>query len=164
MGHARLATYLNDHLAGATGAIELLDRLAATDGEPSFRAKMRGLRSEIDADRRILEDILERAGESPSSAKRAAGWLAEKLARLKIGAGPGDTFARFESLEVLSLGVLGKRALWRVLSDLDVPALDAVDFAELGKRAERQWEAIEVERLRLAPAALGAPDRTATMR
>ena len=155
MGHARLATYLNDHLAGAAAAIALLDRLAATDGEAGFRVRMRNLRSEITEDRRILETLIVRLGASPSAPKQAAGWLAEKLARLKIGSGPGDTLARFESLEVLALGVIGKRCLWRALEALAIPELSSTDLAALAERATRQYELVEHERLRLASAALG---------
>jgi hypothetical protein len=155
VGNARLAIYLNDHLACAAAAIALLERLAATDGEPAFRVRMRELRSEIAEDRRVLGTLLSRVGGTPSVPKQDAGWLAEKLARLKIGAGPGDTLARFESLEALAVGVIGKRGLWRALGALAAPELSSTDFDALAERATRQYEQLEHERLRLAPAALG---------
>ena len=154
MRNARLAIYLNDHLAGAADAIVLLERLAATDGEPGFRGRMRDLRAEIAEDRRVLETLLTRVGGTPTP-KHVDGWLAEKLGRLKIGNGPGDTLARFESLEVLALGVIGKCGLWRALDALEAPELSSTDFAVLAERATRQFEQLEEARLGLAVAALG---------
>jgi len=155
MGRAKIATYLNDHLGGAAAAIALLDRLAATDGEAGFRVRMRDLRSELAEDRRILETLIGRIGGTPSAPKQVADRLAEKLARLKVGSAPGDTLARFESLELLAVGVLGMRCLWRTLDALDVPELSSTDFAALAERAARQYERVDAERLRLAPLALG---------
>ncbi len=153
VGNARLAIYLNDHLAGAAGAIALLERLAATDGDLGFRVRMRDLRAEIGKDCRVLETLLTRVGGIPSAQKQVADWAAEKLARLKTG--PGDTLARFESFEVLALGVIGKCGLWRALDALAAPELSSTDFAALAERAARQFEQLEQERLRLATAALG---------
>jgi hypothetical protein len=153
MGHARLASYVNDHLADAAAAIALLDRLAATDGEAGFRVRIRDLRTEIAEDRRILQTLVGRIGASPMAPPQAPAWLAERVARLKIGGGAGDTLARFESLEVLALGVVAKRCLWRTLDALEIPGLSSTHFSALAERADRQFERFESERVRLAPAA-----------
>ncbi|MGE4056316.1 MAG: hypothetical protein AB7F99_16105 [Vicinamibacterales bacterium] len=146
-----LHTYLNDHLAGATGALRLLDRLIdePASEEKSFYA---GLRAEIDEDRATLVRLLEGAGGETSTVRQAGGWLAEKAGRLKMlldDAG-GESLGAFEELEVLGLGVLGKRGLWRALSVADLPEFKAIDFRRLETRAEGQYERIEGRRLELA--------------
>ena len=80
MAHAQLSVYLNDHLAGAAAALELLSALAALDGEANWTEP---LRAEITADRHELEQLMQQAGITPSTTPQAAGWLTEKLARLK---------------------------------------------------------------------------------
>jgi hypothetical protein len=157
MERGRLGTYLNDHLAGAAAALQLLERLEKTQAEPQFANAMRDVRLDVETDRLVLTTVLERVGGEPSGAKQAAGRLAERIARVKLEAdGDSGSFARFESLEVLGLGILGKRSLWRALAALDDAALGAFDFAALEARAERQFARVERERLRLAPFAFCA--------
>jgi len=159
----RLAVYANDHLAGATAALELLGRLASAPDAPASDVFAR-LYEDVLEDRRQLEALLARIGERASGVKQAAGWLAEKLARLKLGAGAGDdALERFEALEILALGILGKRSLWRALGVVAAtdPALAALDFARLEARADEQYARVERERLLLAPAALGSERRAA---
>jgi len=72
-----------------------------------------------------------------------------------LGPGSGEA-ARLEELEVLSLGIEGKRMLWKVLG---APAssdgrLVGFDFAGLERRAESQRHRLEPFRLELASAAL----------
>jgi len=54
--------------------------------------------------------------------------------------------SRVLELEVLALGVEGKRALWRIAAG--DARLDRVDLAALARRAERQRRLVERERLR----------------
>jgi len=56
-----LHTYLNDHLAGATGALRLLDRMIEKSGAEE-KAFYVGLHGEIEEDRATLVRLLERAG------------------------------------------------------------------------------------------------------
>jgi hypothetical protein len=155
-----LCVYLNDHLAGSEAALELLARLAETAGEDAARAAFTSLRAEIESDQKQLEALLARVGGGPSTVKRALGWLAEKVARLKLGsAASGASFALFESLEALALGIEGKRSLWRALGSLvDVePALAELDLAGLMRRADEQHGEVERWRLAVAQAALTEP-------
>jgi len=48
-----LSSYLNDHLAGSVGALELLDRLTNIYKGKPLEQFFRDLCSEIDADRRL---------------------------------------------------------------------------------------------------------------
>ena len=79
-----LSSYLNDHLAGSVGALELLDRLIETyKGKPLERF-FRDLRSEIDADQEILKELIARLGGKESAVRKAGAWIVEKLSRAKI--------------------------------------------------------------------------------
>jgi hypothetical protein len=158
MDRERLGIYLNDHLAGAAAALQLLERLESAEAEPRFGTDMRGDHPDDAADRRVLESLIARIGAEPSAAKQIAGRIAERFSRLKIGSDSGP-FPRFESLEMLALGILGKKALWRALASLDEAGLGTIDFAALEARADEQFARVERERLRLAPFAFCDAER-----
>jgi hypothetical protein len=88
-----LSTYLDDHLAGAQGALALIERL---EPDPADGLDLDALQREIEADRQALIRLLEAWGEKPSGVKRAAGWIAQQLSRPKL---PDDgALGRFEAL------------------------------------------------------------------
>lgn len=140
-----LRTYLDDHLAGAQAALGVLGRL---EPDPADGLDLVALRREIEVDREEAVRLVEHLGERRSGIKRAAGWVASQLSRPKL---PDDgALGRFEALELLSLGILGKRALWRTLATLreEEPGLQLLDLELLERRAVEQHE--QVERARLA--------------
>jgi hypothetical protein len=148
----RLATYLNDHLAGASFAIEILERMRAGRADPALRNLAEELLTEIEDDRAVLQSIIEKFDSERSVAKEAAAWVAEKASRMKLQLGTDESLGVFETLEVLSLGILGKRALWRALESV-APAdtrLQTIDFNSLINRAEAQYVAVETRRLEVA--------------
>jgi len=111
---------------------------------------------EVQADDRTLRSIAEKIGPGPSTLKAAAGWVVEKLSRLKLGHTGSADFEMFESLEMLALGIQGKLCLWKALraaSTMD-PRLSEYNFAELVRRAEEQYETVEGHRLTLAQTVL----------
>ena len=55
-----IGTYLNDHLAGAAGAIELLEHLERARAGTPMAPFAAGLRVDILADRGVLEDLMKR--------------------------------------------------------------------------------------------------------
>lgn len=154
MSATELATYLNDHLAGSVGALELLDDLIAHPAEPDDPAFFTGLRDEIAAEQDVLRALLRELGAGESSARKAAGWLAEKLAGLKLRwDDPDDVgFGRFEALEGLALGILGKLSLWRALAAVaaTIPAVQRLDLRKLAREAETQHAAVEARRVAAA--------------
>src|SRR5690349_20428900 len=113
-----IATYLNDHLAGATLGVELARRPRGSNrDDPEFGPPIVEICAEIEADRETLETIMDRLGVGRSRVKPLAAVLGERLGRLKLngrlwGYSP---LSRLDELEVLQLGVLGKRRLWRAL-------------------------------------------------
>lgn len=156
MSTKALATYLNDHLAGSVAAIELVERVSqAHEGTPLGRF-FRALGEDIKADQETLRDILKRSGGSESRVKQAGAWLTEKASRLKLGGTDETPLARLEALESLSLGILGKLALWRVLREVAPKhrELVGVDFARLEQRAAAQHDRVEARRLEAAREAL----------
>lgn len=153
-----LATYLNDHLAGSVAALELLDNLLEHN-PAAGRDTLVEVRSEIQRDQQLLRDILDRIGSRESTTRKVAAWLSEKLGQVKLSfddSGTGDLRA-LEALEALGLGIQGKLSLWRALGAVAdrIPALGSLDFPDLQRRAEEQFERIEELRLRAARVALG---------
>jgi hypothetical protein len=151
----RLATYLNDHLAGSRFAIEVLERMRQSYTDADLLHLTEGLLADIESDRADLQRIVERIDSDQSAIKEAAAWVAEKASRLKLQM-KGDSLGMFEALEALSLGILGKRALWRALetiAPLDA-RLQGIDLRSLVRRAEAQFEQVEAHRLKAARVAL----------
>jgi hypothetical protein len=157
-GHDLLGIYLNDHLAGATGGLELARRVAGSHRGPADSALQR-LAAEVAQDRAALEDIMAALGIPVRAYKVYAAWIGEKAARLKFN---GYLLARsplsgLEELEMLRLGVEGKAAGWRtlrVLAGTD-KRLDPGRLDELIARARRQAELLEELRVRAAGQVMG---------
>lgn len=145
-------TYLNDHLAGAEGALELLEDIEKSD-DAEMAALARRLRSEITAEREQLEQVMERLGASRERAKQMLASLAESASRLKLArAGPPPVFPRLLEFESLSAGIWMKKRLWRSLAFAEAlgDALDGIELEDLQARADTQLELVEEHRLALA--------------
>ena len=141
-----LAIYLHDHLAGSNFAVELLEFLREHHaGQPLGNAAA-ALLAEVEADRVVLQGIIARVGQGVPIFKEASAWVGEKLSELKLNRGD---FGTFEALEALSLGILGKLALWRALAVIaeSDPRVPGVDFSHLVARAEGQHARAEQLRL-----------------
>jgi hypothetical protein len=149
-----LGIYLNDHLAGATGAGELARRARGANRGTPFEAPLQRLATEIEEDRAALVDVMTRLGVGRDQVKMAAAWAAEKCGRLKLnGRLTGySPLSRVLELELLALGVEGKRAMWRVLASVAAAdeRLAGVDLAALSRRAESQRRLLERQRVRAA--------------
>jgi hypothetical protein len=84
----------------------------------------------------------------------------ERLGRLKFN-GRVRTYSplsRFEELDILAMGIEGKKVLWATLRDLAGLAvrLPDIDFDHLIERAERQRADLEPLRARAGKEALSA--------
>jgi hypothetical protein len=141
----QLATYLNDHLSGATAALELLDHMEQSHRE--LAPFLQKLRHDIDLDRKELEALMGRLGATRGAVRQAAAWVAEKFARLKMKVDDpsGSKLKLLESLEAVAIGIHGKWSLWHALKV--VPAASGPDYDKLIARAEEQRERIEAVRL-----------------
>lgn len=149
-------SYLNDHLAGSVGALELLDRLIEIYREKPLEGFFRDLRDEIEADQEILKSLIATLGQEESTVRKAGAWVMEKLSRAKIQPGEAEEgeMGLFLALEGLALGITGKRALWRALTaaSATVPQLRTLDYDELERRAAEQHDCVEAKRLEIAGA------------
>jgi hypothetical protein len=147
-----LGTYLHDHLAGAAFALELLKDLREHHPQDELAGFAASLSSEIEADHRVLQQLAEAVESHPAGMKEAVAWLAEKASRLKLRRNGHGSFGTFESLEALSLGILGKAALWDALAVAEVAdtRLRGPDYTALARRAQQQHGQVEDRRLALA--------------
>jgi hypothetical protein len=144
-----LATYLNDHLAGATAGVELARRARGQNEGTALGRFLEGMAREIAEDRETLLAIMASLEVGKDRLKVAAGWIGEKAGRLKpnnrlFGYSP---LSRLIELEGLTLGVEGKRCLWEVLGRLGDPRLAEFDFDALLERARAQRDALDERRL-----------------
>ena len=168
-----LASYLNDHLAGATAGRDLARRARGSNRGNRFGDFLSRLAEEIEEDRSTLEEIMDRLDIGHDRLKVYAGWASEKLGRLKLngrilGYSP---LSRLIELEGLYIGVTGKLSLLqslRAVADLD-PALDDFDFDALVERAQRQLDGLQELKIDAAELALtgseevgAAPARTSS--
>lgn len=146
-----LGIYLNDHLAGATAGMELAWRAARSQRDAQDRKRLVSLAADITADRHALMQLMRSAGVPVRGHKIAAGWIAEKAARLKPNANflTRSPLSDLIELETLHLGIQGKAAGWRVL--LGAAANDGlVDQARLRVLLDRAGDQLAVvEELRI---------------
>jgi hypothetical protein len=162
MARNPLSIYLQDHLAGATAGVNLAHRCAQHTAGTDAGSALAQVATEIEADRDTLGRLLMHVGVRPSGLKNLMARLAERGARLKPnGRLRGDAaMQRLHELELLSLGIAGKLALWEALRV--VPAVadqPDVDLDALAQRAVEQRARVETQRLTFAQAAL-APGGT----
>lgn len=144
-----LVEYLHDHLAGSNFAMELLGFLCDKHAAEPLSDFVARLREEIRADQQVLKKLIDRVGGGTPVVKGAAAWLAQKLSELKLGRGQ---FGTFEALEMLAVGVLGKREMWLALAAIGAvdPRVQGLDFQQLASRAHDQYTRVEVFRLETA--------------
>lgn len=151
MPHDDLRNYMNDHLAGSVVGVKVLERLIEGSESPADTRFFSDLHREIEEDRAVLTQLIERLGGQPSTIRRAGAWITEVLAqvKLRIDDPGGRRLTYLEALEGLALGILGKRALWTVLGAVrgQVPEVAGPDFDSLAVRAQDQHDRVEARRL-----------------
>jgi hypothetical protein len=156
-----LAIYLNDHLAGATGGVELARRMAVWYPVSGQQATLEGRRADIAQDRRALLDLMAVLGMPVRRYKVGVAWAAEKAARLKLNGSliSRSQLSNLEELEMLRLGVEGKAAGWRTLRELaDTDGrLNRATIDGLITRAREQADLLEELRVQAAARLIKAP-------
>jgi hypothetical protein len=154
MSKEELTVYLNDHLAGSVGALELVDHLIATYKRKPLEQFFQHLRGEIDADQETLQNLINKLGKKESSVRKAGAWVAEKLSRAKVRLSDSEAgqMGLLHALEALALGIIGKRGLWTALAAAadTAPQLRELDYVGLEKRAAEQFDRVEEKRLEVA--------------
>jgi hypothetical protein len=150
-----LAIYLNDHLAGATGGVELARRLRSSAGsDPRAGEPLAEVCAEIEADRDTLRQLMQRLEIHRGSLKPAVAWAGEKAGRLKLNGRltRSSPLSRLVELELLFVGITGKGQLWRSLERALGESLDEFDFRQLAARADHQREVVGELQLEAATA------------
>lgn len=159
-----LAIYLKDHLAGATLGRELARRAARNNEGTELGDFLRTFVAEVNEDRATLLAVMSRLEVGPSTVKVGAAWLLEKLGRAKLNGRVRSysPLSRVLELEGLTIGVAGKRALWRALGAVAArdSRLEDFDFDALALRAESQLQALERRRQAAAELAFGGLGET----
>jgi len=151
-----LSTYLNDHLAGAKFALEILHHLNSE--APAWSTTFSELEKEIEQDRDLLKKLMAEQHIDESRARKAAGWFAEQLTEFKVAVDDDDrgSLRLLERLEALAIGIDGKIALWRAL-EAAMPGnstLAGVNYDILVERGKSQRARVETLRLEAAREAL----------
>lgn len=143
-----LVTYLNDHLGLLAGEIELAERMRRENERSPLAEFLDRYVDEVTAQGKILEETLATLGCERSLWKKAAGWLAEKVGRLKpnnslVGYSP---LSRLVELEALLLAAQSRQCLWSTMTGGAVPQIPAFDFDGLQRQAREQLVEIETHR------------------
>jgi hypothetical protein len=144
--------YLNDHLAGATGVVELARRTRGANQGSDIGDVLARLEAEVIKDRAALRQMMAALDVPLRRYKVYAAWAAEKAGRLKLN---GHVWSRSPlsivvELEALRLGVEAKAAGWRTLRQVAEHdgRLDAAQLEGLLARAHQQADILEELRAR----------------
>lgn len=158
-----LGIYLNDHLAGATGIVELARRARGENAGTELGGFLTALTAEIEQDRETLRELMAGLGVGEDRVKQVAAWTAEKVGRLKLNGRllRQSPLSPVVELEAIQIGVTAKGSLWRLLAELDDPRLAGTDFDGLLERAEDQRDRLERHRLAAGRAVLAADGEAA---
>lgn len=158
MAYEHLSTYLNDHSAGAAAAINLMQHLETQYAGTETAAFIAHLRTDVEADERQLQQLIERLSVHGGEMRKFGAWLTERFAQFKlvIDDPSGGQLRLLELLEVLTIGIEGKLLLWQSLRTIAsaVPELQDADYEKLSQRARDQRSRLEPYRLAAAQNAL----------
>ena len=160
MNEKYLRIYLQDHLAGSTAGLELARRTRGANEGTEYGPPLAKIADEIEADRRMLQGIMEDLGFGGDRLKIAGAWALEKAGRLKLNGEltSYSPLSRLVELEGLLTGITGKKGLWVSLLELapSEPRLDADVLGRLRDRAEEQRTTVEELREKAAREAFAA--------
>jgi len=140
-----LSIYLNDHRAGAAAGANLARRVADAAAGTPREAELTALANQIDEDRAFLHRLMEEHDIAVRRSKVAAGWLTERLSRLKSNGRflRRSPLSDIVELEGLLAGVEAKRALWSTMHVSATTTASAEQLDEYLERAESQRARLE---------------------
>ena len=154
-----LGIYCNDHLASATGGIELVSRMLSVHRGSAHEPKLEQLLDELREEKAALKSMMDALGFPVRQYKQLGTWVGEKLSRAKLN---GRLLSRSPlsdliELEFIATAVLGKRAGFetlRALAEVE-PRLDAALLERLIDQADRQHEWLSETRRAVAAQVFG---------
>jgi hypothetical protein len=163
---ALLGIYCNDHLASATGGVELVSRMVGVHKGGPYEARLRTLLDELHEERSALRSMMAALDIPVRQYKQLATWVGEKLTRFKLN---GHLISRSPlsdviEFEFISTAVLGKRAGFETLREqADVDSrLDAALLDRLIAQANRQHEWLTEARREIAGRVWGGRSESAS--
>ncbi|MGY1824073.1 hypothetical protein [Geodermatophilus sp. SYSU D00079] len=154
-----LGVYTNDHLAAATGGIELVRRMLGQHRGSAFGGRLEELLGELREERAAVETTMQSLGIPVRQYKQVATWIGEKLSRAKLN---GHVLSRSPlsdvvEFEFIATAVLAKRAGFetlRALAETD-PRIDAALFDRLIAQADKQHHWLADARREVAAGVFG---------
>ncbi|WP_324273109.1 hypothetical protein [Blastococcus brunescens] len=154
-----LGIYCNDHLAAATGGIELVSRMIGVHRGTAYEPRLEQLLDELREERAGIRSSMAALGLPVTQYKQLASWLGEKASRLKLN---GHLLSRsplsdLVEFEFISTAVLAKRAGFETLRELAAVdgRLDAELLERLIAQADKQHEWLADTRREVAARVLG---------
>lgn len=161
-----LRHYISDHLAGASGALLLIDELANRFDLEEERDFFIELKRQVESDREILIGLLAAIGDSVGTCSKMAAKATARVSFIKLmweGLEPG-MLGRLQALEMLAIGIHSKRLLWVALKEVACwfYEWECVDFGTLELNAIAQRDSLEQWRLEAAHGTLASASRRAS--
>ena len=163
-----LGIYVNDHLASATGGIELVGRMLGVQKGSRFEEPLEQLLSELRDEKSSLRAIMTALDIPVRQYKQLGVWVAEKVTRAKLNGrltsrSPLSDLVEFE---FLASGVRAKRSGFetlRIAAEVE-PRLPKAELDRLIDQAHRQYAWLTRTRREVAAEVFGgaaqAADRT----
>jgi hypothetical protein len=154
-----LGVYVNDHLAAATGGIELVCRMLGVHRGSAWQGPLEQLLGELREEKSSLLAVMRALGIPVRQYKQLGVWLAEKVTRVKLNGrlvsrSPLSDLVEFE---FLASGVRAKRSGFetlRIVAEVD-DRIDKDEFDRLIDQAHRQYEWLTDARRDVAAAVFG---------
>jgi hypothetical protein len=161
-----LGIYCNDHLAAATGGIELVTRMLDRWRGDRYESRLADLLEELREERAALRACMAAVGIPVRQYKQIVSWVGEKLGRAKLN---GHLLSRsplsdLVEFEFISTAVLAKRAGFetlREIADID-RRIDAALMDRLIDQANKQHVWLSEARREVAAGIFGGRPSAAT--
>ena len=150
MADELLRIYMNDQLAAGIAFRELARRSQKSNAGTELGDALQRVAQAIAEDIETFERMMDRLNLPRNRVKTTLAMAGERLGRLKLNGSLKEysPLSRFVELDLLCLGIDGKKLLWSNLRDLAGLAdrLPDVDFDALIERA--QWQRDQLEPFR----------------
>jgi len=150
----RIRIYLADHLAVMLGEAELAQRCLRSNEQTALGEFLGRLHVEVQGQRAIVKDVLQRLGGRESLLKDSGAWVAEKLGRLKLN----DTLLTYSSLsrlielEGLSAAACARVMLWDnlvAMAERD-SRLEGISCSFFRQQSQQHLDELDTHRRRAA--------------
>ena len=154
-----LGIYCNDHLAAATGGIELVSRMLGRHRGSSYEPRLEELLDELRQERSVLRSSMAALDIPVRQYKQIASWIGEKLSRAKLN---GHVLSRsplsdLVEFEFISTAVLAKRAGFESLREVAAveSRLDEAALERMIAQADKQHDWLADVRREVAAGVFG---------